>query len=322
MNTTASALFPSVLHAIGNTPLVSLSRFVGAAEGRIYAKLESFNPGTSKKDRIALRIIEDAERAGELTQGQTIIELTSGSTGIGCALVSAVKGYKFIAVMSQGNSPERARMMRAFGAEVVLVPQATGGVPGRVSGEDLELVEATTRALQLKHSAFRIDQFNRSGNADAHAFGTGPEIWEASGGEITAFCDFVGSGGTFAGLWRAFKSRNRSVRGYVVEPAGAAVLAGEAASDPGHVIQGGGYSMRDLPLLEGTPPDGFLKISDQEAIEAARRLASTEGIFAGYSAGANAAAALRLLNGPERGGTIAIILCDTGLKYMSSELWE
>lgn len=315
-------VLPSVLGAIGNTPLVALDRFTAGAEGRILAKLESFNPGTSKKDRIALRIIEDAERAGELSPGRTIIELTSGSTGTGCALVCAVKGYRFIAVMSAGNSPERARMMRALGAEVVLVPQAPGSVPGQVSGEDLDLVEAATRELQARHGAFRIDQFHRRGNSDAHAFATGPEIWEASGGQVSAFCDFVGSGGTFAGLWQAFKACSPDVRGYIVEPAGAAVLAGWPVTGPGHRIQGGGYSMPELPLLGGIEPDGFLAVTDDEAIDAARRLARLEGIFAGYSAGANAAAALRLLEGPERGGTIAILLCDTGLKYMSNDLWE
>lgn len=314
-------VLPSIAAAIGNTPLVALNNLTRDLDGRILAKLEMMNPGTSKKDRIALRIIEEAEAAGLLVPGATIVELTSGSTGTGVALVCAARGYRFIAVMSEGNSKERAVMMRALGADVVLVGQAPGSTPGQVSGDDLKLVEERTQLIVEELGAFRIDQFNRPGNSAAHQFGTGPEIWDASQGSITAFCDFVGSGGTFAGLWRAFKERNSEVRGYVVEPQSAAVLAGDTLISQKHKIQGGGYAMPDLPLLEGITPDGFVKVSDREAVEMARRLACEEGIFAGYSAGANVAAAMKLLQGSERGGDIAVIICDTGLKYMSNDLW-
>ncbi|HKL61921.1 MAG TPA: pyridoxal-phosphate dependent enzyme, partial [Woeseiaceae bacterium] len=181
-------MLPSVAEAIGDTPLVELARMTADVDGRILAKLDYLNPGFSKKDRIALRIIEDAERSGELTSGRPVIELTSGNTGTGAAIVCAARGYRFIAVMSAGNSPERARMMRALGARVEIVPQAPQSQPGQVSGEDLALVEGRTSALEQELQAFRIDQFARRGNADAHEFTTGPEIWEASGGSITAFC--------------------------------------------------------------------------------------------------------------------------------------
>jgi cysteine synthase A len=207
---------------------------------------------------------------------------------------------------------------RARGAEVVLVKQAPGSTPGRVSGADLALVESRTAALAAERGAFRIDQFVRAGSARAHELHTGPEILRQSGGSVTAFCDFVGSGGTFAGLARAF---GPEVRGYIVEPEGASVLAGGAASEPNHRIQGGGYAMPRLPLLDGITPTGFLTVSDEETIATARRLAAEEGIFAGFSSGANVAAALRLLEGPERGGTIAVMICDTGLKYLSTDLW-
>ncbi|HEX5262747.1 MAG TPA: cysteine synthase family protein [Phenylobacterium sp.] len=321
MTPRSSTLLSSVAEAIGDTPLVELSRLTRGVEGRILAKLDYLNPGFSKKDRIARQIIEEAHQSGELTPGQTVVELTSGNTGTGAAIVCAVTGHPFVAVMSEGNSPERARMMRALGAEVVLVAQAAGSVPGQVSGDDLARVEARTQELTAKLGAYRVDQFVREGNSRAHELHTGPEIWEASGGAITAFCDFVGSGGTYAGLHRAFKARSATVRGYVVEPAGAAVLAGQAVRAPGHRIQGGGYSMPDLTLLGDVVPDGYLTVTDEQAMIAARRLASDEGIFGGFSAGANVAAALALLAGPERGGTIAVLICDSGLKYLSTDLW-
>src|SRR5215471_17387367 len=163
----------SLLDSIGETPLVELTRFGSGLEGRILAKLEYLNPGASKKDRIALQMIEDAEADGRLTAGQTVVELTSGNTGTGLAIVCAVKGYRFVAVMSQGNSPERARMMRGLGAEVVLVPQAPGSVVGQVSGDDLALVEEATVRIVRERSAFRADQFRLHSNFRAHYLHTG-----------------------------------------------------------------------------------------------------------------------------------------------------
>ena len=163
-------------------------------------------------------------------------------------------------------------MMRALGAEVVLVPQAGGSRPGQVSGEDLALVEERARRLTDERGAFRADQFRRAGARLAHERHTGPELWAQTGGQIDAFCDFVGTGGTYAGIAAALKARRPAIRCYVVEPAGAAVLAGGAMSDPHHRIQGGGYAMAELPLLDGVPVDGYLQVSDDEAIEVARRL--------------------------------------------------
>lgn len=317
----ANKLMPSAVEAIGNTPLVELSRLTHGESGRIFAKLEYLNPGLSKKDRIARQILHEAEAAGALKPAQPVIELTSGNTGTGAAIVCAVQGRPFIAVMSRGNSQERARMMRALGAEVILVDQADGASAGMVSGEDLALVEKRTAEIAHLRGAFRIDQFCRSGNSRAHELHTGPEIYDACGGSLTAFCDFAGTGGSFAGLSKAFKARNSSIRGYVVEPAGAAVLQGAAASHPNHRIQGGGYAMAELDLLKDVEIDGFLTVSDDEAIDAARRLAREEGIFAGFSSGANVAAALKLLRGAEKGGTIAVLICDSGLKYLTTDLW-
>lgn len=314
----------SILGAIGRTPAVWLDRLVAARglNGRILAKLDYLNPGFSKKDRAALGIVEAAEASGALAPGQTVVELTSGNMGTGLAIVCAVKGYPFVAVMSRGNSAERARMMAALGAEVVLVGQAPGGRPGEVSGADLALVEAEAARITVARGAFRADQFRHPGNAAAHESTTGPEIWEQAEGRLDAFVDFAGSGGTYAGTIRALKARDAGVRGYLVEPAGAAVLAGEALADPAHPIQGGGYAMADLALLGGVPVDGYLAVTGEEARQTARDLARTEGIFGGFSGGANVAAALSLLAGPHRGGRVAVIICDSGLKYLSTDLWD
>jgi cysteine synthase A len=222
--------------------------------------------------------------------------------------------------MSAGNSVERARMMIALGAEVVLVPQHPGSVPGVVSGPDLALVEERARAIVRERGAYRTDQFQMTENATAHDRGTGAEIVRQTGGWVSAFVDFVGTGGSFTGVARALKRAVVDVRCYVIEPALAPFLAGREVIEPRHRIQGGGYS-RELPLFEQELCDGYLTITDEEAMEAARALARVEGIFGGFSTGANVAAARRLLDGPHRGGTIVCLACDTGLKYLSTDLW-
>jgi len=318
----SDSLLPSVIETIGDTPLVELSRLTAGLDGRILAKLEFLNPGYSKKDRIARQIIEDAEAEGKLRPGQTVVELTSGNTGTGLAIVCGVKGYPFVAVMSRGNSMERARMMSALGAEVVLVDQLPGSTSGHVSGGDLALVDQAAQRIVAERGAFRADQFHLAGNFRAHYLHTGPEFLRQSGGKIDAFCDFAGTGGSFAGCAAAFKEFNPAIRCYLIEPEGAAALAGEAVTNPNHRIQGGGYSMADLPLLRPEHIDGYLKVGDDEAVQVTRRLALEEGIFAGFSSGANAAAALRLLRTELRGKTIAVMMCDSGLKYLSTDLWE
>jgi len=313
-------LLPSAAHAIGHTPLVELSRITGDLSGRILAKLEYLNPGFSKKDRIARQIIDDAEADGSLKPGQTVVELTSGNTGTGLAIVCGVRSYPFVAVMSKGNTPERARMMRALGADVILVEQLEGSELGKVSGGDLQKVEEETQRIVAQRRAFRADQFVLQGSVRAHQLHTGPEILAQSDGAVQAFCDFVGTGGSLAGCTSAFKTHDPSIACYAIEPSGAATLAGEPVTRAGHRIQGGGYA-RELPLLDAAQLAGFLQVTDDEATAAARRLAAEEGIFAGFSSGANLAGALQLLNGPCRGQTVAILICDSGLKYLSTDLW-
>lgn len=308
----------SVVNVIGSTPLVELSRFTRGLGGRLFAKLEYLNPGGSKKDRIARQIIEDAEADGTLKPHQPVVEMTSGNTGTGLAIVCAVKGYPFIAVMSRGNSQERVRMMRSLGAEVVLVDQLAGSTHGQVSGGDLDLVNQETSRIETERSAFRADQFHHQGNFRAHYLHTAREILEQTGGEIDAFCDFVGSGGTFAGCAAAFKEHNTRIECFVVEPMGCAVLAGDDVSQSNHRIQGGGYSMTQLPLIKAEHIDGFLRVTDEDAIAAARSLAKLEGIFGGFSSGANLAAAKQIL----AGRTVVTTINDSGMKYLSTELWE
>lgn len=318
---TRAMVLPSAAAAIGGTPLVEL-RQLSQGKGLILAKLELLNPGFSKKDRAALQIVSDAERDGSLRPGQTVVELTSGNMGTGLAIVCACKAYPFVAVMSRGNSVERARQMRALGAEVVLVDQAPHSRAGEVSGDDLALVEQAAQRITVERNAFRADQFHHRGNFRAHYLGTGQELWTQSSGRIDAFCDFVGSGGSLGGITTALKEHNPNIRCYAVEPAGCAVLAGEGITQIAHPIQGGGYAISNLDHLRDVPLDGFVQISGNEAKDAASKLARYEGIFAGYSSGANLAAALKLLDGELRGAIIAITICDSGLKYLSTDLWN
>ncbi|HHV63457.1 MAG TPA: cysteine synthase family protein [Firmicutes bacterium] len=315
-------ILSGIHEAIGQTPLVELSRLARRwqVEGRILAKLEYLNPGFSKKDRIALQIIEEAEKSGALKPGQAVVEVTSGNTGTGLAIVCTVKGYPFAAVMSKGNSPERVRMIQALGGEVILVDQAPGARPGYVSGEDLALVEEKAKTVARERKAFLADQFNNEANVRAHEYHTGEEIWRQSGGGVDAYVDFVGTGGTFAGCARALKKHNPNIHCYIAEPAAAPYLSGGPVTCPDHKIQGGGYS-RDLPLLAKDLVDGYVTVTDEEAVQAARDLARIEGIFAGFSSGANVAAARTLLMGREKGKSIALTINDCGLKYLSTDLY-
>lgn len=315
--------FNDITGAIGRTPSVWLDRLTAShgVKGRLLAKLDYLNPGFSKKDRAALGIIETAEASGDLVPGQTVVELTSGNMGTGLAIVCGIKGYPFVAVMSSGNSPERAAMMRALGADVVLVDQVPGAVAGEVSGKDLALVEDATQRITQERDAFRADQFNHQGNADAHAKTTALELWNDSEKTLDGFVDFAGSGGTFAGTMRGLRAFNPKLEGYVVEPEGAEVLSGQPAHNPAHPIQGGGYAMESLNLLDQNLVSGFVSVSGDQARQMARDLARIEGIFGGFSAGANAAAALDLMRGPLFGSTVAIVVCDSGLKYLSTDLW-
>jgi len=314
----------NALDLIGNTPVVALDNITGNIEGRIFAKLEFWAPGLSKKDRVALQVIEDAEKSGRLKPGQPVVELTSGNMGTGLAIVCKLKGYKFIAVISKGNSIERAKMMKAFGAEVVLVDQMPDSIPGQVSGKDLELVEIEAQRLTKELNAFRVDQFYNPSTARAGEVGVANEIIQQIDERIDAFVDFMGTGGSFIGVTTTLKKHFPDIKCFGVEPENARRYSNPQDIGSGkHKIQGGGYNM-ELPLMTGDKlklVDGFITVSDEEAIQAARRLACEECIFAGFSAGANLAAALKLLKVDFKGKNIVILLPDSGTKYLSTDLW-
>lgn len=322
----ANNVMPSVAHAIGDTPLVDLSRLVShfGAEGRILAKCEYLNPGFSKKDRPALQMLIEARETGDLKEGQPVVERTSGNTGTGLAIACATLGHPFIAVISKGNSMERVKMMQALGARVVRVDQAPGSKPGRVTGADQEIVIAETERLVKKLGAFRPNQFTLPGIITCHYETTGPEIMRQSGGDIDVYLDFVGSGGWLGGLGGYLKKHIEGFQCFAVEPEGAEVLAGKEVKKTEHVIQGGGYAYDYdiLPALDDFKIDGFFAISDEDTKETCRALARHEGIFAGFSSGANVAAALKWLKAEGKGKTALVVLCDSGLKYLSTDLWD
>ena len=313
----------SVLDLIGQTPVLQLNRIqrMLGLDGRLLAKLEHFNPGGSKKDRVALEIIRAAKKDGKLVPGQPVVEVTSGNTGTGLAIVCRAMRHPFFAVMSRANTRERAQMMRAFGAEVVLVDQDPASVPGLASGADMRLVRARAADLVKSLGAFFCDQFENPSNSAAHEFATSSELWQQCGGELDAIVAFVGSGGALAGLARGLRRRQPNLGVYVVEPASATALALCCCSDAAHLIQGGGYGRDHLTLLQGVAIDDYISCTDENAVAAARMLAVEEGIMAGYSTGAQLHAAIELLRDRLAGKTIAFMVCDSGMKYLSTDLY-
>lgn len=302
------------LGLIGNTRLVALER-VYRGRGEIFAKAEFLQPGGSVKDRAARAIIEGAQASGRLRPGQTVVEMTSGNMGAGLAVVCAVLGHPFVATMSAGNSAQRAHMLAALGAEVILVPQVDGS-PGKVTGSDI--AAATEEAIRIarERDGFYVDQFHNPDSVRAHEEGTGPEFWQQMEERIDAFVACVGSGGTFVGAARFLKRQNPRIVCAAVEPAGAEVLAGNRVVKPRHKLQGTGYgfvpSHWDARLM-----DLSIAITDEEAEQWRRRLAREEGLHVGYSAGANVGAAVKLLESGRlrKGARVATVLCDSGLKY-------
>jgi cysteine synthase len=295
---------------IGDTPLVKLNRVVPAGSN-VYMKLESFNPGFSVKDRIALQMIEDAEAEGRLKPGAVIIEATSGNTGIGVALVAAVKGYRAIITMSARNSPERIALLRALGAEVVLTP-AEDGTPGAI--------EEAKRIAEREPSAFMARQHWNPSNPLAHYRTTAEEIWRDTEGEIDIFAAIFGTGGTISGVGAALKEKNPDIQIVTIEPEESQVMT---KGEPGiHGIQG--TSPGFIPeILDRDVIDIVELVKTDDAIEMSRRLMREEGLLVGISSGANAAVAARLAAREENAGkTIVTIACDLAERYLSTPLFE
>lgn len=297
---------------IGHTPLMELSgysRKYGLQEN-IIAKLESFNPAGSVKDRVALSMIEDAEKRGVLKPGATIIEPTSGNTGVGLAMVATIKGYRLILTMLETMSLERRNLLKALGAQIVL----TDGLAG--------MAGSITKAEELKDSipgSVILQQFENPSNAEVHTRFTGEEIWQDTDGQVAVFVAGVGTGGTVCGVARALKKHNPDVYIVAVEPASSPVLEGGKAAP--HRIQGIGANF--VPgIYDASVVDEIMPVPDDEAIRGGRELASTEGLLAGISSGAVVYAARKLAERPEfKGKRIVALLPDTGERYLSTELF-
>ncbi len=296
----------SITDLIGHTPLLRLS-----AEGAtLLAKLESFNPGGSAKDRVGLSMILAAEQAGKLCSGATIIEPTSGNTGIGLAMAAAVRGYTVIFTMPDSMSMERRRLLSAYGARLVLTP-ATEGMAGAIA-------EAKRLAADIPNS-FIPGQFDNPANPAAHYAATGPEIWQDTDGQVDIFVAGVGTGGTVTGVGRYLKEQNPSVRVIAVEPAGSPVLSGGKAGP--HGLQGIGAGF--VPdTLDRTVVDQVLAVTEEAAYAAARSLAKEDGVLCGISGGAALHAAREIAARPEnRDKTVVVLLPDTGERYLSTALF-
>jgi len=303
----------SVLGAIGGTPLISLDR-IYTGPGRLVAKAEFLQPGGSIKDRAALHLIRSAKESGALSDGQTVVEMTSGNMGSGLAIVCGILGHPFVAVMSAGNSQERATMMQRLGAEVVLEPQVDGS-PGRVTGRDIDAATGRAEMIVRSRSAYFADQFNAEACVLAHAEGTGPEILAQADAGVSAFVASIGTGGTFVGCARHFRAAAPAVECFAVEPEGAEFLAGKPITQLAHLLQGTGYC-RTPRFWDPELCNGFFAVSDAEACSMREVLGKMEGLYVGFSSAANVAASIRLLrqrNDPEY--IVATILCDSGLKY-------
>lgn len=302
----------NLIGLIGHTPLMELSGYSAkhGLEGNIVVKLEAFNPAGSVKDRVALSMIEDAEERGLLKPGATIIEPTSGNTGVGLAMVATIKGYRLILTMPETMSLERRNLLKALGAQIVL----TDGMAG-MSG-------SIAKAQELKATipgSVMLQQFENPANAVVHERTTGEEIWEDTGGQVAAFVAGVGTGGTICGVARALKKHHPDVYVMVVEPAASPVLAGGVAAP--HRIQGIGANF--IPkIYDASVIDEVMGVPDDEAIRAGRELAATEGLLAGISSGAAVYAARKLAERPEFAGKMIVaLLPDTGERYLSTELF-
>lgn len=297
---------------IGNTPLLELQRYNRKHEldARVIGKLEYFNPGGSVKDRVAVSMIDDAERKGLLRPGALIIEPTSGNTGVGLALVAAVRGYTLILTMPETMSLERRNLLKALGAKIVLTPGAEGMKGAIAKAEALK---------QENPGSVILQQFENPANPAAHIATTGEEIWRDTEGKIDIFVAGVGTGGTVTGVGKALKKHNPNIRIVAVEPASSAVLSGGQTGP--HKIQGIGAGF--VPsIYDASVVDEVLPIENDDAIRSSREVASVEGLLVGISAGAAIAAATQIAKRPEnRGKTIVALLPDTGERYLSTELY-
>ena len=305
------AIAPNINALIGNTPLVQLNQLTQGLPARVAVKLEFFNPAGSVKDRIAIAMVESAEKAGKIKAGSTIVEATSGNTGIGMAMVCAAKGYKLAIVMPESMSKERRMLLRAYGAELILTPAAEGMNGAIAKAEELVKNHPDTH--------FMPRQFDNPANPEIHRQTTAEEIWRDTDGKVDIFLAGVGTGGTLTGVGEVLKARNPNVQIYAVEPANSPVLSG--GEKGAHAIQGLGAGF--VPSILNTSVYGsVITVTNEDALATARALAEKEGILAGISSGAAAWAALELAKKPENAGKLIVtVLPDFGERYLSTALY-
>ena len=305
------AIAPNINALIGNTPLVQLNQLTQGLPARVAVKLEFFNPAGSVKDRIAIAMVENAEKTGKIKAGSTIVEATSGNTGIGLAMVCAAKGYKLAIVMPESMSKERRMLLRAYGAELILTPAAEGMSGAIAKAEELVKNHPDTH--------FMPRQFDNPANPEIHRQTTAEEIWRDTDGKVDIFLAGVGTGGTLTGVGEVLKARNPNVQIYAVEPANSPVLSG--GEKGAHAIQGLGAGF--VPSILNTSVYGsVITVTNEDALATARALAEKEGILAGISSGAAAWAALELAKKPENAGKLIVtVLPDFGERYLSTALY-
>lgn len=304
-------IYEDITQTIGNTPLVKLNRLSPANKAQIMVKLESFNPMSSVKDRIALSMVEAAEKSGKLKPGGLIIEPTSGNTGVGLAMVAAVKGYGLIITMPETMSIERRMILEYLGAKIVL----TSGIRGMTGA-----VEKAEELVKENPGAYMPSQFDNPANPEIHRRTTAAEIWKDTDGQIDIFVAGVGTGGTVTGVGSFLKKKKPDVKIIAVEPDSSAVLSGEKAGKHGIQGIGAGFIPKNLDMKV---VDEVIRIKDEEAIDTARKLAKLEGIFCGISSGANVVAALKVAERPENAGKkVVAIVCDTGERYLTTALFN